>query len=352
MLDKGKQFVARTRDRRYGWVRNLALVLSLLLVVIALMRIPGNDWGLRFMQGWYHVFAVAWFCVLSYNYRTAGSREIVRLWITGFSPVALITYALTEPIELWIGTGNLQTAVWVPIVEELVKILPLVLWTTLVRPKQRHGSLSGFWVLGFAVGAGFSFHEDALYGRLVASGFQEGLTGVLFPIFLVGGQLVITHAGWTALAGVAVGVVSLYRSRMWAWILGGVLLAVPVLDHMAVNWRAGGGFWVRLIVANGHHGIVMLTATAVLVIVHDWLAMRWTNKRDRLFPSPGILGDITALRRGSVADRIGTLLNRRRYRRFRNAAFIDLYRARTTGASAGDRRKTIAQLRSLERKSS
>lgn len=345
-LSRGaKRLWAATRDPRFTRLQRWSFVLSLILVFFAVSRIPGNDWGQRFRHGWYHLFVVAWFMVLTYKWRTAGAREIVRFWITGFFPVSMLTYILAEPLERLIGTGNFQTAMWVPTVEEVVKVLPLVAWTVFFRPKHRHGTLSDFWVLGFAVGAGFSFHEDALYNRLVASGFADGITGKLFPIFLQGGQYVITHAGWTTLAAVGVGVFSLYRKRPWSWIAGLVLVAIPIVDHAAVNWR--GSDLLRTLVFDGKLGSSLLLLTALAAAAHDWYILKWASDRDNLFPSPGLRTDLAAVTGGSVFDRVAQVVGVQRYRRFRNAAFCDLYRVRSGGDSAGDRSDVVRGLRSL-----
>lgn len=348
VLTTAKRTWNRTRDRRYTRLQSWAFVLTLALLVFAVARIPGNDWGQRFAHARYHLWVVGWFLLLTYKWRTVGSREIVRFWTMGFFPVALVTYLLTEPLERLVGTGNIQTAVWVPIVEEVVKMVPLLLWATLMKPKHRQGTLSDFWILGFAIGAGFSFHEDALYNRLVASGFGDGLTGTLFPIFLTGSQFVVTHAGWAALAGVGVGVFVVYRSRPWAWPVGAVLLAAVILDHSAVNWRGGGAELMRSVMADGRVASGLLVLSVVLVVGHDWYMARWANKRDNLFPDPWIRGDLLALGSGPIETRLGTLFARQRYRRFRNAAFSDLCAVRLRGDSAGDRSEVIRQLEALE----
>ncbi len=348
MIGTARRTWGRTRDRRYTRVQNWAFVLSLVLVVLAVGRIPGNDWGQRLGHGRYHLWVVGWFLVVAYRWRSVGFREIVRFWVTGFFPVAMLTYLLTEPLERLVGAGNIQTAVWVPIVEEVVKVAPLLLWATVMRPKHRQATLSDFWILGFALGAGFSFHEDALYNRLVASGFGDDLTGVLFPIFLRGSQFVITHAGWSALAAVGVGVFVVYRSRPWAWPVGAVLLAVATLDHSAVNWRGGGAEFMRAVMADGRLASALLVLSVLAVVAHDWYILRWATKRDNLFPDPTVRADMAALGSGPIEHRLGVLFARQRYRRFRNAAFCDLYRVRSRRGAAGDRSEIVRQLRVLE----
>lgn len=347
-VDTGRRVLSAVRDPRYSALQRGLFALSLLLVLVAVVRLPGSvDWGQRLGHARYHLFVVGWFLLATYRLRTVGFREVVRLWVTGFFPVALVTFALAEPVERLIGTGNFQTGLLVPVVEEVVKALPLLLWTTLARPAQRHGTLSDFWLLGFALGAGFSFHEDALYGRLVASGFDDGLYGTLFPIFLTGSQFVITHAGWTALAGLGVGVFSLYRTRPWGMPVGLALLAVPIMDHAAVNWRGTGSELLRALVGDGRLGAVLLVVTAIGCVAHDAYTLRWADKRDRLFPSPRVRDDLTGFDSSVPETGIARLLWRQRYRRLRNAAFTDLYRVRSTGRSTGDRTTIRGQLEGL-----
>lgn len=347
MIDQARQIGRSLRDSRVGRLQRYALWFSLALVFIAVWRIPGGNLGDRIQHGWFHLFVIGWFGLATYKLRTAGAREIIRFWIIGFFPVALLTYFLSEPLERLIGTGNFQTAIWVPTVEEVIKVLPIFAWTA-IRPAHRHGTLSDFWILGFAVGAGFSFHEDALYERLVASGFADGLTGTLFPMYLRGSQFVVTHAGWTVLAAVGIGIFSIYRSRTWGWIVGLALLIVPIADHAAVNWRGGGSELVRNLVLDGRLASFLLVVTVVLAIGHDWYILKWAGDRDKLFPSPGLRGDLAALQAGgSVPERVSALVARQRYRRMRNAVFCDLYRVRSVGESAGDRRAMIGYLNQL-----
>lgn len=335
--------IAQIMDPRMRWFHQLAFIATLLLVPITLLRMQEVSWGDRLTAGWYQSFVVIWVCVITYAVRTVGTRELIRFWLTGFFTTIMLTYVVTAPVRSLLGPGNLHTAVWVPIAEEVVKILPVIAWTTFMRPKQRHAALSDFFLVGLVIGAGFAFHEDALYVRQKATGFDDGLLGLLFPNFYRDDvRTAVVHAGWTALAALGVGVVSLYRRRKWAWPLGAALLLAVTFDHSAGNWR--GSDVPRTIMANGQVVMWIFVVSLIAVVLHDCSTAKWTTKRDNIFARPTVSGDFAALR-GATADvALARVLWRQRYRRLRNATFTDLYAARSRGVSAGDRKATMKQL--------
>lgn len=340
-----RSFWDTTRDTGLTIVNRVAFGFSLVVLAVTLARMADADWTNFRRHVGYHVFVVGWLAILTYGVRSVGSRELARHWLIGFFPVAFVAYVLGELTESVLGTGNSQIGVAVPLVEEVVKFLPLVLWTTLLRPRHRHGTLSDFLLLGFVIGAGFSFHEDALYVRVAASGFDDGVLGTLLPISLdTGEQYAITHAGWTALAGVGVGIVSLHRHRTVARFSGAALIAAPIVDHAAVNWIGDNGDAFRSATVDGRLAAWLLLAVVVGVVIHDRGTLRWIAAGDREFPRPSVGGDLAAAARGSPTERLSGLLVRQRYRRRRNAVLIDLFSVRSRGVSAGDRRGVRAEL--------
>jgi RsiW-degrading membrane proteinase PrsW (M82 family) len=331
-------------QRGYRLLNRLAIWFSLVMVAVLIARFVDGDWGNFRRHAWYHLFVLLWMGAVTYALRSVGSREVLRFWLAGFFPATFIAFVVGEFSEGRLDPGNFQTAGVVPVVEEIAKILPLILWTTLLRPKHRHGTLSDFLLLGFATGAGFAFHEDALYSRLASSGFDDGILGTLFPVFLSTGQFAIAHAGWTALAGVGVGLISLHRRRPVAVIGGLALIVVPIVDHGVVNFRGDGADWLMTLTDDGRRPGWLLLAVVIAVVVHDAMALRWASDRDRLFPSPSFGGDIDAARVGALPVRVSALALRQQYRRRRNATFIDLFAARSRGVSAGDRERVRREL--------
>lgn len=334
---------AELADRRFRWFHQLAFAASIILFLITMLRMDHVDWDQRFAQAGYQIFIVAWFMAISYPVRTIGFREIVRFWLMGFFTVVFLTYLITKPAREVLGPGNLQSGVLVPLVEELLKVLPVVAWGTLMRGKFRHGMLSDFWLLGLVTGAGFSFHEDSLYSRLASSGFSDELRDMLFPTTLnTGSQFAIVHSGWAAIAAVGVGIVLIYRHHWWGWTGGAVLFAVSVLDHGAVNW--GGSDLFLTLTGGGHVAAWVLLLSAPLAVVHDAAVLRWAGRRDSSFPPPRLRDEISAVQVFGVDKKVAGLLWLQRYRRLRNSVFMDLCKTRLRGAAPGDRRDVVRQL--------
>lgn len=330
-------------DPRFRWFHQLALAVSVLLFVVTLWRLPAVDWAQRSTQAGYQLFVVAWFLLASYAVRTIGMREIIRFWLMGFFTTIMLTHLITPPLRSLWGAGNFHVAVVVPLVEESIKVLPVLAWATIMRGRHRHSILADFWVVGWVVGCGFSYHEDSLYQRLLHSGFGDGLRGKLFPTTYSDGVLfTVGHPGWTALAGLGVGIMMFYRRHWWGWLAGAVLFAVPVLEHMAVNWS--GGDWMRTITSNGQLASWLVLLLAVGAIIHDAAILRWATRRDQSFPPARIAGDAEALRAGGLDQKVGLVLWRQRYRRLRNAVFADLVRDRLRGRAIGDRTEIVRQL--------
>lgn len=342
-LAPGRQADWRATLRRVAqrglrtWNR-LALWFSVAVAAVLITRFVDGDWGNFRRHAWYHVFVLAWVGALTYPVRSIGSREVLRFWLAGFFPATFIAYVLGQFSEGRLDPGNLQTAGVVPVVEEIAKVVPLILWTTLLRPRHRHGTLADFLVLGFASGAGFAFHEDALYSRVASSGFEDGLLGTLFPVFLsTSGQFAVAHGAWTALAAVGLGLVSLHRQRRSAVFGGAALILVAIVDHGRVNFRGDGADWLMSLTDDGRRVGWLLLLVVIAVVVHDARALRWATARDRLFPVPTLGGDIEAATTGTMPARVERLAPRQQYRRRRNATFIDLFAVRSRGVSAGDR---------------
>lgn len=216
------------------------------------------------------VWSVAQLTVLGSWSRTLRFSTLLLLVVLGVyacGPVAVVVQwvwtrlyaALTHtPLGTVVDTASYTVD---PVIEEVVKVLPLVLLGAVLARVSRQLGLTDHLLVGAAVGAGFSLFEStmrfgtvkalamslgdgyivqaSLGGAVVVPGIGSSLTSwlpeptsteeLLGPA--TGG---ITHLAWTALAGAGVGWF-LRRSRPRRW-WGVVPLAFACLDHMLLNY--------------------------------------------------------------------------------------------------------------------
>lgn len=336
------------RDPRLGRRHHIAFLLTSFFVLWATLRLGSGRWGQLFGHARLHLWVTAWLLLATIASRTTSWREAVRFWVVGLFPVVLVVFLVTESTEAIIGLRGFQTGFVVPLVEEVLKVVPLVLWVVVSMRRRVTPSISDLMVLGYAVGAGFAFHEDALWSRLAADGFGGAPWGLLFPTFLHESRFVVTHSGWTMLAGIGVGIWAVHRSHSWAWVLGTAFVALAVVDHAYANARGAMTAVLSILTFDGRLAGWLLLVGVPAVIAHDILILRWAGARSNRFPAPRFVDDLQQAAQLRTPVDLQRLLARQRYRRARSAAFIDLYRVRSRGVSAGDRRGVIAWLRGLE----
>jgi RsiW-degrading membrane proteinase PrsW (M82 family) len=276
--------VRRARRALLIGVVGLAAAAVALVLEVSHLRRVGNPLGGMVRNTWYGVWVLGWMMVLTLGLRTLRLRNVVRLWLVGFfgaiGAVALGGGLITANV----GPGNLRTAILIPVLEEVVKAIPLVVVLILVaRGRLQEPAVTDMVILGFAVGAAFGVHEDGLWVRIVADGFGSGIWGTLFPTFLWRAQFVVAHAGWTALVGLGLGLAWHWRRHRLAWVVAAVPFLVATVDHMAINYRGGIGDTLRSVTADGSlAGIILLAGFAVAVLV-DWSTRR---RHERAHPLP------------------------------------------------------------------
>lgn len=340
--------------RRLSW-RRLRTVAFAVTVLIFLLGLPslaaGQGRGLLTVAG-YHLYIVCWLLVATFWTRTTSVRDVAGFWFIGMFPVVFVVYLLTAPSEAWLGDHPFHIAFLVPFFEEFVRLIPLLVWGLLLGRHQVTASVSDLVVLGFAIGGGFAFHEDALWRRVGGTGLGAGEWGVLFPTFsdyTWNPRVVVGHGGWGLLLGFGVGMYLVHRKRPFAWLLLAVPAVITVLDHARANAWGGGGELLDLLLVNGHLPAGSILLAVIVAVGHDLYVQRWATARDRLFPAVTLTHHLSTMRDASltVQGRMQRLLAEVRYRRYRLAAFIDLYRVRARSGSAGDRTHVVRALTGL-----
>jgi len=241
-----------------------------------------------------HSYVLIWMLAATVAVRTVGIRQVMTMFLSGFFLATAVAALLSRPLLDRFGSNDMTVALWVPLVEELSKAIPLVLliWAYHRRRGQAHG-VSELMMMGFAIGAGMAVHEDILYGRTIVSsngtvfGSFSDPWGAAFPTFFNGsGEMLTGHSGWGALIGLGLGLASVYRRhRILAacFALSGVLFAV--IDHSAINMRGSLAPVVDALSLNHTLVIGLLVAGLPLAIVYDVLRRR---HRPPSLPHPGL----------------------------------------------------------------
>lgn len=212
------------------------------------------------------------------------------LWGAGISVLAaaLVNDASTAVGEHLLGTGRGDLAAAVisaPIAEEALKGAFLVGLVWLCR-REFDGIVDGVVYAGL-VAAGFAFTENVLYfGRAFAFDGLAGDGGSVAIVFLLRGVLApFAHPVFTAMTGIAVGLVARRRNQMWlprAAVIGiGYLGAVGL--HALWNASAGLGYLPAF------YGMIMVPLFGALITM-----VVWQHRREQRMVSTALPGFATA----------------------------------------------------------
>ncbi|MFW7414093.1 PrsW family glutamic-type intramembrane protease [Demequina sp. SO4-18] len=330
---------SKRRHVLWHWVKSQPIealaFLGFLVACISFLTIVIPEWsqgagGLVMANLLAHGYVLIWMLVATVVVRTVGIRQTVAMFFSGFFLATTVSWLFTRPLLNLFGGNDLTVAVWVPLVEELAKAIPLVLflWLYSRRSGQSHG-VSELMMLGFAVGGGFAVYEDLLWNRSMASSdgavfgaFTEPW-GAVFPTFYAGfGDLLIVHAGWTAIAGLGLALASIYRRRRILALCCAVApLVLVTLDHSALNMRGGFAPVVNVLTLNNVLPLVVLVVGFPLAILYDVLRRR---HRPPALPVPGReLYRVGLGNRGDVWRAVINVLALGHYRRGWTAAAYD-----------------------------
>ena len=319
-----------------SWVGLLVAVLAFLAAVGNLLDI-GNDLSSIVRHAWYGVWTVGWMMAVSFHLRTTRLRHVVRAWLTGFFAALGLVLVVVGMTEWLVGAGNLRTAFIVPIVEEVMKAVPLLVIAVLaLRGRVAEPSITDFVILGYAIGAGFGVHEDALWVRSVSTGFGSSVWGTLFPSFLWQQPFVVAHAGWTALVGLGIGLTWHFRRLKVGWLLAAVPLAMAIMDHMSVNWRGDASNFLRSLTADGRMPAWVLLVGFLLALALDQWVLHRELGDGRLPQQFTVRGAVTNARRlPTPVTRLGIGMLLVGRRRVLNGQAYRAYRGDPTEAVLG-----------------
>jgi RsiW-degrading membrane proteinase PrsW (M82 family) len=236
---KSASSVARTRVMTL--VSTVALAISVVTLIGTLPRITQTAGMEPFMTDLLaELWTLAVLTVVAGPVRTLGWRAFVGAGLTGFLGITALAGLVGRPVVAQLGSASLlAVALWVPVTEEILKVLPVVLVVVLaLRRSSVRPSALDLMLLGAWTGAGFALYENATYGRGSFSMSANPLS-LFFPIEthgVVEGLTVAGHLVYTALIALGIGVSLLYKRRLrQAWVVAIAAIAAVLTEHVAIN---------------------------------------------------------------------------------------------------------------------
>lgn len=274
------------------WMSNLSLIIATLTAVAALPRLTKEaGFGLFTVDLAAQLWTVGLLFAATGPTRTLGWRALLGAFLLGFLGIMGLARFVGRPVIVALGTNNLfATAIWVPITEELFKLLPLafMLFFASRRPDSRP-SLLDIVLLTGCTAAGFAVSENASYGRGVFSLTAAPLVSLLCPGTYQGAaygwpMIQTGHLLHSALIALAIGWAVLYRGRwpQWiprAWIVPAVAVGAVVLEHCSQNALATGGLnpyvgkFCMIVTLGGRLCALLLALGVGYVITIEWCAI-------------------------------------------------------------------------------
>jgi RsiW-degrading membrane proteinase PrsW (M82 family) len=357
----------RTDRSQLIGLAGVGIAIVVLLLNLGFFLRPGGGEVLGGLA--HHAFVLGWMLLLTSGSRTVSLGTLGVFWLLGVWSVYVLAYLLESQLATLLGadTDGDFVSVWLaPFVEEATKLLPIAIFLLLFgRGGFRHLSMSDGMLLGFMIGAGVSFHEDAHYGDILVSGDGWGAAPPWTTVFPTISEVsdrafALNHALWAALSGLSIGVAAMFRHRRAAWAIALIGPLLAVTNHVLVNYLVADPFrgagrgdvgepfsTLQNLTDGGRWPLLILIAGAVAVVLAEWLILRWVGKRDRLFPSLPIARIFALLARSTTKAGAAQLLSATRYLSLRRAVYFAGWRAKAAGGNPVVAEDDYAQLVSL-----
>ncbi|HEU5439994.1 MAG TPA: PrsW family glutamic-type intramembrane protease [Ktedonobacterales bacterium] len=283
----------------WGLVARVGLLLTVLVFVLQLPFFVAGRAEQVTQELAQMLYVFLWMLLATSWTRTVPLSMLVSFWFVGLYPVVALSVMVGQPVAAALGLDSpMVYAFWVPLTEEALKALPILLFFAFAarRGTWQHAASDGL-LLGCAVGSGFAFHEDAMFRRIGGDGWSAAAPwSYFFPTLGQGVEPVLSHTGWTALVGLAIGFAFLYRRRRWVWLLPLGAYVIVALDHMISNYTSGSagtsGLTAMLYALdlNGLLPVLALLGGLLAALVLEHRALRQAASRDRWFPPIRLAG--------------------------------------------------------------
>ncbi len=274
------------RARTMRIVSNVGLAISGVTLIISLPRITqAAGMGAFVEDAAGQLWTMALLTAIALPVRTLGWRVYTGTALTGFLGITGLARFLGRPVIESLGTSSVfAIAVWVPMTEELVKLIPvgIVLWVALRRLQARPSALD-VMLLGAWTGAGFAAYESATLGRGHFSFLTPPLVSFAFPGEgsgkAFGWPLVQTgHLGHTALIALSLALALFYsrRTKRLTLIFPLVACGAVLLEHCSQNALAENGLnevvaKIAVILSLGGYLTALLLLAEIAFVLHlEW----------------------------------------------------------------------------------
>lgn len=313
-LSMASQIATIMFGSRWKTFTRVAAAMAMVAFVAVLPTLSGGGWTSLLNTAFYQAWTLALLLAVTWRVRSVSIPTVAAFWLTGMFSTVLIVHFASGPLADLSGTGD-RRAVWaIPALEEVAKALPLILAVIVGRKLWRHPGVSDLMILGFAVGGGYAFHQDGLWGRTSASGIRPNV-GLLVPSFSQGdGVFIVGDAAWTAIVGLAIGLIVLHRGRAVCLVLAIFALLAVLGDHMLASDSHRTPDWVQNPAYGSKVLAILLIGGAIIATLLDRSRLDAIAARDHLFPADH---RFLATNRRNEPDPFETMLVGR-YRRFRN----------------------------------
>lgn len=328
----------------------VAICLLLILLEASFFLRPGPIDVLRGLA--HHLFVIALLLVITVGTRTVSVASLGLFWLVGVFPVVFLAMVLQWlPAEL-LGTGpeSPVSTVVVPIIDSAVYLVPVAAYYAIAIRAKLQPAVSDGLLIGFAVGAGYAFFEDAVIGDILLSG-DGWLAARPWSLFAptiseVGDGIALNHALWAALGGLSLGVAVMLRHRRHAWLIaliGPILTAVNhgVTNLIASSFSVGGrgglpplAAIADLLTLSGVLPLLLIFIGAMAVVALELRILESVSPRWAMLPSVPLATLGRLLARARTAAGVRRYLATGRYARLRRVFMYSAWQAQETGTEA------------------
>ncbi|MFD1423034.1 PrsW family glutamic-type intramembrane protease [Laceyella tengchongensis] len=313
-LERHPRVVRRVR-KTYVFFSWLALLLSILCWIF----IPETRKALIQLIWSYYVLWQFWFIARSktLTWTTYARFFTIGAWIIGPLTAVIIwgVHGMVSGDASSSISDNWSEDVLGPIVEELAKLLPLMVFL-LFSKRAKSFSVTDYLLVGAATGVGFDFIEEVVrrWGERVYDDSIFGVIGdffnnseqvwawdVLFPGYVINGDVLSPgHYVWTGFVTLTIGFAARFRAK-WGkkvYLIPLAILAWAMFDHGAYNATIDGDLPPALELVHewtgqGHYYKTMLIVCFGLAILLDYRALNRSRYSLPLLPNEKVIEPIS-----------------------------------------------------------